>query len=41
MTIEVLVCRLDGTQVLETREVPNDMFAQPESASAAPESQAQ
>lgn len=41
MTIEVLVCRLDGTQVLETRKVPDDMFAQPEPASATSESQTQ
>ena len=27
MTIEVLVCSPDGTQVLETREVPDDFYA--------------
>ena len=27
MTIDVLVCRPDGTQVLETREVPEDYLA--------------
>ena len=32
MTIEVLVCRQDGTQVLEQREVPEDWFASPEAA---------
>ena len=26
MTIEVLVCREDGTQALEQREVPADYF---------------
>lgn len=26
MTIQVLDCRADGTQVLETREVPEDYF---------------
>lgn len=26
MTIDVLVCRADGTQSLETREVPEDYF---------------
>ena len=33
MTIEVLVCRQDGTQVLERREVPEDYFpAEPQEA---------
>ena len=33
MTIEVLVCRQDGTQVLEQREVPEDYFpAEPQEA---------
>lgn len=34
MIIDVLVCRLDGTQVLEQREVPDDWFspAPPEEA---------
>ena len=27
MTIQVLVCGLDGTQTLETREVPEDDFS--------------
>ena len=27
MTIQVLVCGLDGTQTLETREVPEDYFS--------------
>lgn len=26
MTIQVLVCQEDGTQTLETREVPEDYF---------------
>ena len=30
MTIEVLICRPDGTQSLEPREVPEDWFASPE-----------
>jgi hypothetical protein len=30
MTIEVLVCRADGTQELETREVPENWFGEPE-----------
>lgn len=28
MTINVLICRPDGSQVLETREVPEDYFAE-------------
>ena len=27
MTIQVLLCGLDGTQTLETREVPEDYFS--------------
>ena len=27
MKIEVLVCRPDGAQALETREVPDDFYA--------------
>ncbi len=30
MTINVLVCRMDGTQTLEQREVPDDWFSVPE-----------
>ena len=30
MTINVLVCRMDGTQTLEQREVPDDWFFVPE-----------
>lgn len=30
MTIQALVCRPDGTQAMETREVPEDWFALPE-----------
>jgi hypothetical protein len=30
VTIEVLVCRADGTQALEPREVPDDWFDAPE-----------
>lgn len=30
MTIEVLVCRPDGTQVMERREVADDWFAVPD-----------
>ncbi len=30
MTIDVLVCRMDGTQTLEQREVPDDWFFVPE-----------
>ena len=26
MTIEILVCRADGTQEMETREVPDSWF---------------
>lgn len=29
MIIEVLVCRIDGTQVIERREVPDDWFSEP------------
>lgn len=29
MIIEVLVCRLDGTQAVEQREVPDDWFSEP------------
>lgn len=29
MTIDVLICREDGSQCLETREVPDDWFAIP------------
>ena len=32
MTIDVLVCRPDGKQTLEQREVPEDWFASPEAA---------
>ena len=32
MTIDVLVCYPDGTQVLEQREVPDDYFAAAEPA---------
>lgn len=31
MTIEILVCRADGTQQLEMREVPDDWYL-PENA---------
>ena len=34
MTIDVLVCRADGTQVLEQREVPEDWLAPAEEPSA-------
>lgn len=37
MTIEVLVCRADGTQETETREVPDTYFDAP----AAPEEPAE
>lgn len=30
MIIDVLVCRMDGTQILEQREVPDDWFSVPE-----------
>jgi hypothetical protein len=29
MTIEVLLCRADGTQELETREVPENWLGEP------------
>lgn len=32
MTIEVLVCRADGSQTLEQREVPDDWYDAPEPA---------
>jgi hypothetical protein len=32
MTIEILVCAPDGSQTLETREVPDDYFAVKEDA---------
>lgn len=35
MTVEVLVCRPDGTQVIETRELPDNWF------DPAPESEAE
>ena len=34
MTIEVLVCHQDGTQVLEQREVPEDWLTPAEEPSA-------
>lgn len=35
MTVEVLVCRPDGTQVLEARELPDNWFdPAPESETA-------
>ncbi len=36
MTIEVLVCRPDGAQTLETREVPDNWFDAPELETPAP-----
>lgn len=30
MSIDVLVCRADGTQSMETREVPEDYFPETE-----------
>lgn len=34
MTIDVLVCRPDGTQTLEQREVPEDWFPAQEAEQA-------
>lgn len=34
MTITVLVCRADGTQTLEQREVPEDWFEDAEAEQA-------
>ena len=34
MTIDVLVCYPDGTQVLEQREVPEDYFPEEDEAEA-------
>lgn len=34
MTIDVLVCREDGTQILEQREVPEDYFQSREEPAA-------
>ena len=39
MMIEVLVCRADGTQSLETREVPDDYYAPAAPAATAEESE--
>lgn len=39
MTIDVLICRPDGTQELERREVPEDYFSL-ESSSPTEEAQA-
>ena len=35
MIIEVLVCRVDGTQAVEQREVPDDWFTAPAKAGEA------
>lgn len=36
MQIFVLVCKADGTQIRETREVPDDFFAALESDESGP-----
>ena len=36
MTIQVLVCRADGTQAVETREVPSDWLPALEPTETAP-----
>ncbi len=37
MTIDVLICRADGTQALERREVPEDWFSLEDAAAQAAE----